>query len=668
MKNKIISKITSGILLFTMTAYTAPVFAYTKEEMVYSKLDNSGKSYNTVVSSHLKNDDGEKVLNDLSDLIDIENIGGDNELTQNGNSLIWNADKNDIYYQGESQKDLPVECKISYELDGNLISASELAGKSGKVKITIQYVNKDKHQVKVNGKYENLYTPFIVVSGVIIDNENNKNIQVTNGKVIDNGNKTAVMGMSMPGLQESLNIKKSEIDIPDTVEITMETTKFELGNIITFVTPKIIENSDLEIFDKLDGIYSKVETLKNSAKQIEEGANSLKEGTNTYNEKSQEFNSAMNKVAKGVNSASSKYKEIDTGINTLSEKSEVLSEGAKSISTGSQTIAEKLNIVIEKLGELGTGVKGLETGEDKLLSGLELISSNLGTVNVSDNSAKIAQLTALKAQNELTVKNLKTANQTLTASLSAEAEETKTSVEAQIATNKSLIALLEENNKALTETINTLKLTDMTAIEELKTGISNLKTGILELKAGTQKIYNGENELKQGIELLEEKIKELVAGAGELYKGTAMISEGANKLNSGSAEMKKGLNTLDYSTEKLNVANNQLVEGAGTISEGATTLAEGISKFNKEGIEKICNYINGDLKDVTARMEKLQELSEEYNNFTMLNNGAKGNVKFIFVTDSIKLNENKENEEFILTDSKFIEKSADQKKENKTEE
>ncbi len=73
------------------------------------------------------------------------------------------------------------------------------------------------------------------------------------------------------------------------------------------------------------------------------------------------------------------------------------------------------------------------------------------------------------------------------------------------------------------------------------------------------------------------------------------------------------------------------------------------SIFNEEGIDKICDYINGDLKDISARLEKLQELSEDYNNFTMLNDGNKGNVKFIMIMDSIKKEEDSK-QDIILDD------------------
>ena len=100
-------KIISGVLLCTMVFYTMPVMAVTKDETVYSKIDASGSSYSTIVSSHTQDENG-----------------------------------SDKYDQEKSEKELPIECNVKYELDGKEIDANELVGKSGKVKITIEYKNK----------------------------------------------------------------------------------------------------------------------------------------------------------------------------------------------------------------------------------------------------------------------------------------------------------------------------------------------------------------------------------------------------------------------------------------------------------------------------------------------------------------------------------------------
>ena len=650
MNKKVISKITSGVLLCTMLAYTTPVLAFTKDETVYSKIDSNGNNYNTIVNDHIINDEQEQLINDISDLLNIKNVNGDEEFSQDGNNLAWHAEESDIYYQGESQKELPIECNVKYELDGNEITASELVGKNGKVKITIEYINKDAHTVNINGKDQTLYTPFVVVCGTIIDNNNNRNIEITNGKTVDDGSKTTVIGISLPGLQESLNISKDKIDIPNTIEITMDSTDFELNNIVTYVTPKVLEENDMELFKKLDKIYNQVDTLQSSSKQIEEGANSLKEGTATYSEKSQEFNNAVEQVSKGASSVNQNYSKIDAGISSLNDSSATLESGAKSVSEGTLAVSENLQTISSKLSELQTGTQSLKQGEVQLEAGLDQIITSVSSIQGTDNSAKITELNQLITTNQKTINSLKTANETLTTQLKViKDEETKQTITTQIETNKSIIKLLETNIVAYKETISTLKSADMSSIKELQTALNNLKQGLQSLQSGTDTLYNGTTALQTGTGALASKAKELAQGTQSLYEGTVKMSEGTATLNSGSTQLKQGLNTLDAGGTKLGTASNQLTEGANTLSEGATTLAEGITKFNEEGIDKICDYINGDLKDISARLEKLQELSEEYNNFTMLNDGNKGNVKFIMIMDSIKKEEDSK-QDIILDD------------------
>ena len=198
MDSKTKNTIIASTLLGTMFAYTLPVCAFTKDETVYSKMNSKGEKYQTIVSTHIENDKQLEAIHDMSDLFNIENTNGEEEFTQDGNSLIWKADKKDIYYQGESQKDLPIECRIKYELDGKEVKAEEILGKTGHVKITIQYINKDEHIVSINGKEQKMYTPFVVVAGTVLQNDTNKNIKISNGKIINDGSKAMVMGISLP--------------------------------------------------------------------------------------------------------------------------------------------------------------------------------------------------------------------------------------------------------------------------------------------------------------------------------------------------------------------------------------------------------------------------------------------------------------------------------------
>ena len=386
---RIVSRTVSGVLLCTMVAYTTPIFGYTKDETVYSKLKSNGENYQTIVSTHLTNSKTEKILEDLTNLINIKNTNGDETFTQDGDSIVWDSNGNDIYYQGESEKELPISCKITYTLDGKEIEPKELTGKRGKVKITLTYTNNDSHMVEINGMTTKMYTPFVVVAGTAINNEKNKNIEISNGKLMDDGSKTIVVGMAVPGMQESLNISKDKIDLPSTIEISMDATDFELGSIATFVTPKVLEDEDLKIFDKLDEVYDKVKILEVSSSKIEKGANSLKKGTDTYYEKSKEFNTAMNQVSQGMSSANYNYSKIDEGINSINSNSIKIKDGARGVSDGTKAIQTNLETISEKLGDVQTGSRSIESGIKQTKTGVSTILAGVNQMEGVGTKEKI---------------------------------------------------------------------------------------------------------------------------------------------------------------------------------------------------------------------------------------------------------------------------------------
>lgn len=653
MNNKVISKIVSGTLLCSMVGYTLPVFAYTKDETVYSKLDTSGSNYKTIVSTHIENTENEELIKDLSDLLNVKNTSGDETFTQDGSTFTWNANKNDIYYQGESQKDLPIECKVKYELDGKELSANEIAGKSGKVKITLQYTNKEERTVTVNGKKVKMYVPFVVVAGTIVKNENNQNITISNGKVINDGTKTTVIGMAMPGLQESLGVSANEVEIPSNIEITMDATDFETNGIFSYVTPKVLEEEDINAFDKLDEIYAQLNTLQSSMNQIQEGANTLKDGAKTYSEKSQEFNNAMNQVSEGVSSVNSNYSQIDTGITTINQGSTSLKNGAEQLNAGIGELSSQLTSMPDSIEALYAGstqvLNGLNDTQANgkttpgLVTGVNTIVESLQTSNEGLNKA----LENLSATSQGTIKALTANNKTLKA-----VQQALGATEESKAANKTMIENLEKQIKANEEIIakyNQYKAGADTQKKELAKKVSSSKESLTTVTKGMTTLRNAMTQVNAGLgqlntasKKLPDALNQLSAGSKSLVSGTKTLSAGANKLSKGSTALKSGIQTLDTSTQQLTTANGQLTEGAKTLSDGATTLAEGIQTFNEQGIKKICNYINGDLRDVAERTEKLTELSKEYNNFTMLNDGNEGEVKFIMIIDAVKKQEESE--------------------------
>lgn len=122
-----------------------------KDETVYVIASSDGTVKKIIVSDWIKNSAGMTEISDRSDLDNIENVKGDEKYTPGGDNVkVWDAEGNDIYYQGSIEKELPVMISVSYMLDGKSISASDLAGKSGKVTIRFDYKNNQ----TVNGDFD----------------------------------------------------------------------------------------------------------------------------------------------------------------------------------------------------------------------------------------------------------------------------------------------------------------------------------------------------------------------------------------------------------------------------------------------------------------------------------------------------------------------------------
>ena len=694
MKNK---KMISGLLLFTITSYmTIPVFAASKSETVYSNLDSNGKAYKTIVSTQLTNEDKSDEITDISNLLNIENTNGDETFKKEGNQIVWDSNGNNIYYKGESDKQLPVECKITYELNGEEISAEELKGKSGNVKIKINYTNNEKHVVSINGKQVTMYTPFIIVAGTKIDNAKNKNIQITNGKIVDNGESTLAVGIAMPGMQENIGISKSKIDIPEEIEISMETEDFEMGNIIAVVAVKGI---DEDLTSDLNSMYSQINELANASNEILAGANQLKEGTS-------ELVSGVDQLKDGTGAAYAGSKQIKDEVeestknlkndNTPAIDSKTL-EAIKAQAMQSATLSDEQKAGIAAQAKAGATLSDEQKAgiAAQAKAGAKLTDAQkAGIAAQAKAAAKLtdAQKAEIAAQAKLT--DEQKAKITAQAKAGAEFTETqKTAIieqaqkkytETLTEAEKQLILTVAQNTAYQTATTTALAVAESTAeatalkvaqsVAESTAEATALKVAqsVAESTAEATAQTVAQSTATQTAETtaltVAQSTATQTAGATATQTATQVGNQAKQKFTNqvvsqmstlGTAldELTNGLANIDNGVSALSVGTNKL-------DSGALQLANGVKTFNEQGISKINNLVNGDLRNIASRVEKMNELANEYNNYAGIQNGMAGEVKFIMITDSTTGNGEVKKEEAVITteakDSKEI-------KENKEE-
>ncbi len=259
------------------TIYQTLATKVRKTETVYVTLDSSGDPTSTTVSDWLHTDTPETYIKDKSDLSDIQNVKGDFEPVFKNNHVFWNMPTTDLYYQGTSDKQLPVTFSIQYFLNNQEITPAELAGQTGKVQIQVQMTNNYSETRTVDGQQVQIYNPVVAVGGMILPESQFQHVEAENGIVMGDGSKEFVLLAGLPGMNESLGMDKIDlgdgerIRFSDTFTITADATDFSLGNLYFAVLP-VSALGDIQMpksVDELKTTLNQLKDLENAMKTLD---------------------------------------------------------------------------------------------------------------------------------------------------------------------------------------------------------------------------------------------------------------------------------------------------------------------------------------------------------------------------------------------------------------
>lgn len=398
----------------------------TKDETVYVIAGADGAVKKIIVSDWLKNTLGEAQISDKSEMGDVENVHGDESYTMGGDGTrVWDAAGGDIYYQGNIEKELPVGMSVSYKLDGSSISTDELAGKSGHVTIRYDYTNNQYETVEIDGKEEKIYVPFAMLTGMLLDNDVFTNVEVTNGKIVNDGNHTVVVGIAFPGLSDNLAIDESKLEIPSYVEIEADVKNFEMTNTISIATNDIFSKMNSDNFDAADELTGSLDELTDAMSQLMDGSSQLYDGLCTLLDKSGELVSGIDKLAAGAEALKNGAAQLRDGSAALADGASELNGGAAQLRDGSATLSDGANTLSNGAAALDSGVGQIAAGAAQLAGGLGELCANNDTLNggaaqvfaslltLANNQIKEAGIDAP----ELTIENYKTVLDGIIASL-----------------------------------------------------------------------------------------------------------------------------------------------------------------------------------------------------------------------------------------------------------
>lgn len=478
-----------------------------KNETVYV-IKNSDGTKKTIVSAWLKNPSGSASLKDVTCLDNIKIVKGDAKLEKNENgNVTWNTEGADVYYTGTTGKAAPVDVDVTYTLDGAKLKASELKGKSGHLVIDINYKNTmSKTVTGKDGKDYTIYMPFIMSTGMILDNAKFSNITVKNGEAVNDGDHTMVMGIGFPGLYDSLGLdtidfskidedKKIErSDIPDSVTIECDVKDCDEFSALTvaktFDINKISKTYDI---GKLD---ADIDDMTDGMKKLLDGSEDLHTG--------------ISKVNKGV-------KSLQSGAKTLSSGADSLAKGAKKLSSGTNTLSAGAKDLSDGMSKLNKALPS-EADAKKLAAGSTQIKNAIDSMHSAAKNAPVTDKDVAALQTKL----------------------------------YKLVQAGELDADTMKQILTVYK-----TCEGLENGVNSLYNGY----GSVNKAVQAYPQIVAGVGSASKGAKQIADGAQTLNKGAKDLSSGADKLSKGARSLRNGTGTLADGTEKLLKGSKDLKEG-----------------------------------------------------------------------------------------------------------
>lgn len=613
-----------------------------KEETVYVNADATGNSDEVTVSDWLKNSGSVSGnLTDESILKEIKNVKGDETFTENGDQLTWNTAGEDIYYQGTTDKELPVSVKLTYFLDGKEVKPDELKGKSGHLKIQVQYTNNEKKTVTVDGKEEEVYTPFIMMTGMILPNETFSNVTIDNGKVISDGSRNIVVGFGMPGLKDSLDLdeettKEAEdkgVTIPENFEMEADVTDFTMSSTFTVALTDLLDDMDMDNIIDVDSLKDSLNELEDAALELvsgsgtlADGASTLADGVSSYTAGADELNAGIQKylgsngelngsvteyvngvgkVVKGVKDYTSGTNALANGVTSYVVGEQKIAAGAAQLSQLSKGL-EQVQTAVDTLSKAADG-KG-EATDDLVIAANQLAAGTKQLQEVLGSEEVTALLTQVNGM-VTTGNELISATESLSASL-------QTGIATPVANIAAALTGMETQLNAINTQLGTLQSDCETAVADVNAKITdyNTKVDAAQAAANTSKtqIANAISALQVQLNATtDESVRDQISTAITALQNAQTAADGLNNVQKASA-ITVSVPTFDLSA----------------ITSGAATLQTNLKTFKETAaaLQQQLPEMQKKLDAIAAAKDSLpsDSISQLTASVTQLNQGMQG--------------------------------------------
>ena len=620
-----------------------------KTETVYSVLNSDGSISDTIVSSWLHDEDGINNIKETLNLTDVKNIKSNEKPSKDGNTYTWNAKGNDVYYEGTATKQLPVSVKLRYELDGQEMSAKDMEGKSGHLKLTISFTNNYSQVKNINGKSIVIHPSYLAGGMLNMSTGKFSNVKCESGKIVNDGTNEMLAFANIPGLNETLRSAgldkvNNQLGISDDVTVEADVNDFDLGSIMVGMTNEIDLASELGEIGSVSELTDGVDQLIEADDQLIDGSKQLYDGTTQLKEQAAPLTGSSDQVRQlsaGAIQLNDGVKALQTGITQYTAGASAINEGVNqlygipqnvgliqsavttsteeqaSLVDGSQAVADGLGQLLDKLNgaNVTASVKEMNGLLTKSKTDLEGMAKTLGEdkttlegmqTDLTNASTKLSKLTPLKdkldtlgteivtkeTQNNTAIADYNSKKKTVNDKITAIKNSMNTEIETSITTLSTAKQALNDAGK--TDEANSIQ-TQIDALNKEKTNVDAISTieGLSELQTLTEE-FNTLNETLGTVKSTISDMSTLVGKSISDLEGLATDVQAAlttidtlSQILSGSTEKVEGMQTM---LNSLKPGVTELYNGALKINAGAINLGNKLGELqtaSQSGVDKI---------------------------------------------------------------------------------
>ena len=535
--------------------------------------------------------------------------------------------------------------------------------------IRFDYENHCTTTATVDGKEETLYVPFAALTGMLLDNERFTNIEVTNGRVVNDGSHTVVVGIAFPGLQDDLNIERDTLELPDYVEVSADVTDFALDTTLTLATNSVfsaLQDSDFETVDDLKASFAK---LTDAMQQLLDGSSELYEGLETLLEKSQTLvdgvgtlNNGAAALKTGAGSLNAGAAELANGMQTLNGGLSTLSGQSAALNAGAQQVFQSLlAAATTQINAAGLSIPQLTIGNYAEVLNGALASLDQTAVYEQAYQTALAKVTAAVNAQEATIRAAVTAavQQNVTEQVTAAVREQVTAkvlaamgltpetyaagiadgtipeeqqaqieaaINAQMA-SADIAALIDQQTAAQIQTLIDQNMNSPEVQDQITAALEQASSGAASISALKSQL-DGYYQFYVGLQAYTGGVDSAAAGAAKLQSGAASLQNGTSSLYAGASRLADGTATLSSGASAL-------IDGVTALRDGAMQLSDGLKQLNEEGFQKLVDAMDGDVEPLLERARALAGISGDYQTYSGLDAAMDGSVKFIYRTEAI---------------------------------